>query len=140
MANELMQFGFQGQDVRVYLDHDENLWFSASDVCRVLEISNVSDAVGRLDSDEKSDGKGIGKTDTGLIINESGLYTLTIRSNKPQAKPFRRWVTHEVLPQIRKTGNFLDELFFPQSKQLGMDLASDQDEPKQLDFPDPKDW
>lgn len=84
------------------------MWFVAADVCRALEISNSRDAVARLDDDEK----GVGSADTlggkqGMqIINEPGLYTLVLGSRKPEAKTFKRWVTHEVLPAIRKTGSY----------------------------------
>ena len=87
---------------------DGEPWFVAADVCRALEISNSRDAVARLDDDEK----GVGSTDTlggkqGMqIINEPGLYTLVLGSRKPEAKAFKRWVTHEVLPTIRKTGSY----------------------------------
>lgn len=244
MSTELMQFGFEGHDIRIEVGVDGEIMLIAADVCDVLGISDTSQAVARLDDDEKGTCKvrTPGGVQELLAVTESGFYTLTIRSNKPQAKPFRRWVTHEVLPQIRKTGryettrptlttnqillqmmqgivkqeqelaeheerlkrleasqgsdtgyitmiaycklrgvkaplsdlqqmgkdaskrakelglrlgsapderfgrvntypiDFLDELFFPQSKQLGMDLTPEQNEPKQLDFPDPKDW
>ena len=80
----------------------------AKDVCDILDISNARDAISNLEDDEK----GVGFTDTlgGKqelnIINESGLYNLIFRSNKPQAKVFRKWVTAEVLPAIRKQGSF----------------------------------
>lgn len=106
MSNELMQFGFEGHDVRIHVDDSGNPWWIAVDVCKILGISNVSDAVGRLQSDEKSDARGIGKTDTALIINEKGLYRLIFRSNKAEAERFQDWVFGEVLPQIRKTGRY----------------------------------
>lgn len=90
---------------------DGEPWFVAADVCRALEISNSRDAVARLDDDEK----GVGSTDTlggkqGMqIINEPGLYTLVLGSRKPEAKAFKRWVTHEVLPSIRKHGAYLTD-------------------------------
>ena len=82
--------------------------FYAMDVAKVLEHTNVTMMVQNLDDDEK----GVSKVYTPggmqeiIILTESGLYTVLIRSNKPQAKPFRRWVTHEVIPQIRKTGGY----------------------------------
>lgn len=85
------------------------VWFVAKDVCEVLEISNYRDAVEKLDDDEK----GVGVSDTlggeqsMIIISESGLYSLIFRSNKPEARAFRKWVTAEVLPAIRKTGKYL---------------------------------
>lgn len=83
-------------------------WFVASDACKCLDLANSRDAVSRLDDDEK----GVGKVDTlggsqdMMLISESGLYTLIMRSNKPEAKVFRKWVTSEVLPSIRKTGGY----------------------------------
>ena len=88
---------------------DGEPWFVAADVCMALEIRNSRDAMGRLDDDEK----GVGLTDTlgGVqnmtIVNEPGLYTLVLSSRKPEAKAFRRWITHEVIPSIRKTGGYI---------------------------------
>lgn len=85
-------------------------WFVAADVCRVLDIKNHKDSLGRLDDDEKS---GVGLTDPHgrvqitNVINEFGLYTLVLRSRKTEAKAFKRWITHEVIPQIRKTGGYI---------------------------------
>lgn len=82
--------------------------FCAKDVCDILEIQNGRDAVGRLDEDEK----GVVLTDTlgggqpMTYVTEAGLYALILSSRKPEAREFRRWVTHEVLPQIRKTGSY----------------------------------
>lgn len=108
MNNELQVFNSsEFGNVRV-VQVDGEPWFVAADVCRALEISNSRDAVARLDDDEK----GVGSTDTlggkqGVqIINEPGLYTLVLGSRKPEAKTFKRWVTHEVLPAIRKTGSY----------------------------------
>lgn len=91
-----------------------NTWFIARDVCRALEIANSRDAVARLDEDEKNT---VVLTDGNrgnpnmAIINESGLYSLVLSSRKPEAKAFKRWITHEVLPSIRKHGMYaMDEL------------------------------
>lgn len=87
---------------------DGNPWFVAKDVCECLEIRNSRDAITGLDDDEK----GVANIDTlggdqrMLTINESGLYSLVLRSRKPEAKTFKRWITHEVLPSIRKTGGY----------------------------------
>ena len=84
-------------------------WFVAADVCRALEISNNRDALSRLDDDEK----GVALTDTPggqqemSVINEPGLYTLVLGSRKPEARAFKRWITHEVIPAIRKHGGYL---------------------------------
>ena len=108
MENNAIQiFNYKEQELRTTEKNGE-IWFVAKDVADILEISNVSKAVQGLDEDEK----GITKSYTlrGMqdmtIISEAGLYTLLMRSNKPEAKPFRRWVTHEVLPSIRKTGAY----------------------------------
>ena len=90
-------------------------WFVAADVCRALDIANSRDAVKRLDDDER----GVVSTDTlgGVqemtVVNESGLYSLVLGSRKPEAKQFKRWITHEVIPTIRKTGGYVnnDDLF-----------------------------
>ena len=108
--NDLQVFNFNGSDVRT-LTKDGNPWWVAKDVCDVLGLSNIGEAVSSLDDDEKSK---ISNSDLGRagghdapIINESGLYSLTLRSRKPEAKAFKRWVTSEVLPQIRKTGGYV---------------------------------
>ena len=88
---------------------DNEPWFVAADICRALEIKNPSDALLRLDEDEKAlvsiEGLSRGN-DKGNIVNEPGLYTLVLGSRKPAAKAFKRWITHEVLPALRKTGRY----------------------------------
>ena len=83
-------------------------WFVAKDACDCLKITNVSKACQTLDEDEKGITKGytLGGSQDMMLISESGLYTLIMRSNKPEAKVFRKWVTSEVLPSIRKTGSY----------------------------------
>lgn len=85
-------------------------WFVAADVCRALGIGNSSDAVKRLDDDEHAlvsiEGLSRGN-DKANIINEPGLYGLVLASRKPEAKAFKRWITHEVIPSIRKTGGYI---------------------------------
>lgn len=85
-------------------------WFVGSDVCRVLEIKNVSDAISRLDDDEKgiANVETLGGKQNLLTINESGLYALVVTSRKPDAKKFRKWITAEVIPSIRKTGMYIN--------------------------------
>lgn len=84
-------------------------WFVAADVCRTLEIGNTSQALSRLDADEK----GVISNDTPggkqemSIVNEPGLYTLVLGSRKEEAKAFKRWITHDVIPSIRKNGGYL---------------------------------
>ena len=100
-------FSFNSHQLRIVVLGGRK-WAVAADICAVLEISNVADAMSALDEDEK----GVATTDTPggdqrvSIINEPGLYSLILRSRKPEAKAFKRWVTHEVLPAIRETGRY----------------------------------
>lgn len=91
--------------VRTIQINDEP-WFVASDVCNALEIMNTSDAIKRLDDDEKSRfNLGLSGGDTNCV-NEYGLYNLVLGSRKKEAKEFKRWITHDVIPSIRKTGGY----------------------------------
>lgn len=94
--------------VRV-IERDGEPWFVSSDICNALEIKNNRDALSRLDDDEKgvvlTDTLG-GKQNVG-VVNEPGLYTLVLASRKPSAKKFKRWITHEVIPSIRKHGGYI---------------------------------
>lgn len=84
-------------------------WFVAADVCKALEIGNPTDAMRRLDADERTL-VSIEGTSNGLpvnAVNEPGLYTLILGSRKPEAKQFKRWITHDVLPSIRRTGGYI---------------------------------
>lgn len=101
------QFG----DVRTMRINGEP-WFAAIDVCKALEIGNPSQALTRLDGDERittlisNEGAVTGKSSM-AFVNEFGLYTLILGSRKPEAKAFKRWITHEVIPTIRKTGGYI---------------------------------
>lgn len=103
----LIPFSFEQHAVRT-VERDGQVWFIAADVCAVLSIKNPRDSVRHLDDDEK----GVVSTDTlggqqqMTIVNESGLYALVLRSRKPEARRFAKWVTAEVLPAIRKTGSY----------------------------------
>ena len=105
--NEIIPFGYDDQLVRTVVI-DGMPWFVAKDVCEVLELSDVSMSVAKLDDDEKLVQKLFvsGQNRDMIIVNESGLYTLILRSNKPEAKRFRKWVTSEVLPSINRTGMY----------------------------------
>jgi prophage antirepressor-like protein len=107
MNNMPTIFNFEDRKVRVVIVNNEP-WFVAKDVCEVLEISKHRDAVSRLDDDERGsvlvDTPG-GKQEM-TAVNEYGIYSLVMTSRKPEAKKFKRWVTHEVLPAIRKTGSY----------------------------------
>lgn len=101
-------FSFEGADVRV-LNRSDEPWWVLTDVCDVLSIANPRNVSAKLDEDEK----GVQIVDTlggpqeTTIINESGLYSLILTSRKPAAKRFKKWVTAEVLPAIRKTGGYI---------------------------------
>jgi anti-repressor protein len=103
----LQNWSFNGSQVRTVLINDTP-WWVAKDVCDILSLENASMATERLDDEEKLISKLFisGQNRDVLIINESGLYNLIFRSFKPEAKIFRKWVTSEVLPQIRKTGTY----------------------------------
>ena len=94
------QFG----QIRV-IDQNGEPWFVAADICRVLEISNPSMAIDRLDDDERAKFN-LGRQGMGYAINKPGLYALVLGSRKPEAKAFKRWITHEVLPAIEKHGMY----------------------------------
>lgn len=107
MSN-IIPFNFKGAAVRV-VDRNGEPWFVAADVCRVLEHSNPTMAVAGLDSEDRDTlniAEGIAGNPNKTVINESGLYSLILTSRKPEAKVFKKWVTGEVLPQIRKTGGY----------------------------------
>lgn len=103
MSTEIQQFHFNGAALRTLTDKTGEPWFVAKDVCDILGHSNVSMALDRLDDDERSKFN-LGRQGETNIVNEAGLYVLVLGSRKPEAHEFKRWVTHEVLPQIRKTG------------------------------------
>lgn len=117
MSNQIINFTFENLQVRI-IDQDNNHWFVATDVCNILEIQNTSQALQALDDDEKSTTilcdvslNGTKQNREVSIINESGLYALILRSRKAMQKgtvqhKFRKWVTSEVLPSIRKTGSY----------------------------------
>lgn len=106
MNNEIQQFYFNNAALRTLTDEAGEPWFVAKDVCDILEISNPSDALKRLDDDERSRFN-LGRQGETNIVNEAGLYALVLGSRKPEAHEFKRWVTHEVLPQIRRTGGYI---------------------------------
>lgn len=111
MNNEIQKFDFKGAPLRTLTDKAGEPWFVAKDVCDILELGNTTNALRALDEDEKTNFTNCNVAQNGgrapLIISEPGLYKLIMRSRKPEAKEFQRWVTHEVLPQIRKTGGYI---------------------------------
>ena len=111
MNNEIQKFDFKGTSLRTLTDKEGEPWFVAKDVCDILELTNPAVALQSLDDDEKTNlSNSYVWSEPGrrpLIISEPGLYRLVMRSRKPEAKEFQRWVTHEVLPQIRRTGGYI---------------------------------
>jgi anti-repressor protein len=105
MSN-IIPFNYESKEVRVIKDNEGNPWWIASDVCEIIGLSNTTEALRNLDDDEKSTLRISEGGPERNIINEPGLYLLIIRSNKPEAKKFKRWITHEVLPSIRKKGRY----------------------------------
>ncbi|MGD1827911.1 Bro-N domain-containing protein [Chromobacterium violaceum] len=107
-SNLPVAFNFGSHAIRT-IEKDGEVWFVSTDVCQVLDIANPRNASARLDDDEKDAVQitdAIGRQQETTIINESGLYSLILNSRKPEARAFKRWVTHEVLPTIRKSGKY----------------------------------
>lgn len=106
--SELVPYLFEGEHSVRTIVKENSIWFVALDICEVLGLKNTSKSLDRLEEAEKAEvtiSYGSQKRNV-LIINESGLYSLTFTSRKPEAKRFKSWVTSEVLPQIRKTGQY----------------------------------
>lgn len=122
---DIQLFSFEDREVRTLMI-DGNPWWVAKDVCAILEISNERDAYGRLDVADvgTTDVRSGGQMRAMKIVNESGLYDLVLDSRKPQAKAFRKWITSEVIPSIRKTGSYVAaplspaEMLLAQAQQL----------------------
>jgi hypothetical protein len=114
----LRVFAFEGAEVRT-TTVDGEPWWVAADICSVLQLQS-SRALARLDEDEK----GVRSTQTPggpqllTYVNEPGLYSLVLGSRKPQAKAFKRWITHEVVPQIRRHGRFIPDPTPPPPKEI----------------------
>lgn len=101
--------------VRV-VEKDGDPWFVAKDVCEALELDNVGQALSSLDDDEKNTiiiNDGIPGNPNRAIVSEPGIYSLILRSRKPEAKAFKRWLVHDVIPTIRKTGSYGNGILMP---------------------------
>jgi len=123
LNRQIQAFNFEGTDVRTHIDAEETIWWVLADICAVLEINNSRKVAAGLDDDQKSTfsqvASSVTKSYTGAdqhkrppqrpmtIINESGLWTVIMRSRSPKAKPFRRWVTDVVIPSIMRTGAYI---------------------------------
>ena len=119
-------------------------WFVAADVCKVLSVAHGPSAIQRLDDDEKATVaiNHSGPNPNMTIINESGLYSLVLTSRKPEAKRFKRWVTGEVLPSIRKTGSYGISAgpVIPQTLSDALRLADGEKGISTIDTPDGEAW
>ena len=133
--NELQNFNFSGQEVRIITINDEP-WFVGKDVADILGYSNSRKALSDHVEDED---KGVTKSDTLggnqniTIINESGLYSLILKSKKPEAKQFKRWVTSEVLPTIRKHGAYNANVPTTQRELIMLALAGNEETNQRID-------
>ncbi len=110
MNNEIQQFDFKGASLRTLTDEEGEPWFVLKDCMSILDLGNPTETVKMFDKDEFSTTEvidSIGRRQQTYIISEPGLYRLVMKSRKPEAKEFQRWVTHEVLPSIRKTGGYI---------------------------------
>lgn len=131
MNTEIQTFSFNDSPLRTLTDEKGDPWFVAKDVCDVLGLNNVGQALARLDDDEKSSitlNDGTPGTPNKAIVSESGLYSLILASRKPEAHDFKRWVTHEVLPSIRKHGIYATETTIDQilaDPDFGIRLLTD---------------
>lgn len=107
--NSLQLFNYNEKQMRTVVIGGAT-WFVLKDVCDILGIAHVKDTVNRLDLDEVGQTEvidSLGRKQLAYIVNESGLYNVILRSDKPEAKPFRKWVTSEVLPSVRTTGVYM---------------------------------
>lgn len=126
--NEMQIFNYKRNQVRT-VEINSEPWFVLKDVCAVLELGSAHKVADRLDEDERNQiplTDAIGRKQETTIISESGLYNVILRSDKPEAKPFRKWVTAEVLPSIRKTGGYM----IPQDYPSALRALADAEEQK----------
>ena len=110
MNNEIQRFDFRGASLRTLTDEAGEPWFVLKDCMSILDLGNPTETVKMFDKDEFSTTEvidSIGRRQQTYIISEPGLYRLVMKSRKPEAKEFQRGVTHEVLPQIRRTGGYI---------------------------------
>lgn len=119
--NEMQTFVHEDFGTIRMVERDGEPWFVATDVCRALDLSNPTVAVDRLEMDERSK-LNLGRQGEAWFINEPGLYALALSSRKPEAKEFKRWITHEVLPSIRKVGSYTR---LPTTEVLRRQLTTD---------------
>lgn len=143
MSNKIQQFNFKGATLRTLTDENGEPWFVAKDVCDVLGYTNASKAISdHVDSEDKLNNESLSSLGQrgGWLVNESGLYSLVLSSKLPTAKEFKRWVTHEVLPTIRKHGAYMTQQTLDKALtspdfliQLATKLKKEQEKVKELE-------
>ena len=143
MSNEIQRFEFKGAALRTLTDENGEPWFVAKDVCDVLGYTNASKAISdHVDSEDKLNNESLSSLGQrgGWLVNESGLYSLVLSSKLPTAKEFKRWVTHEVLPSIRKHGAYMTQQTLDKALtspdfliQLATQLKEEQEKVKELE-------
>lgn len=143
MSNEIQQFDFKGAALRTLTDENGEPWFVLKDCMSILDLGNPTETVKMFDDDEFSTTEvidSIGRRQQAYVISEPGLYRLVMRSRKPEAKEFQRWVTHEVLPSIRKHGAYMTQQTLDKALtspdfliQLATKLKEEQEKVKELE-------
>lgn len=132
--NEIKVFNYESAAIRTVSIAGEP-WWVAKDICDAIGLTNPTEAVKSVDADDLSRAEVIdtmGRKQSANIVNESGLYTLILRSEKPEAKAFKKWITSEVLPSIRKTGSYTNPKFvvpqtYPEALRLAANLAEENE-------------
>lgn len=137
--NEIQIFNFNNQNVRTVLI-DSEVWWIAKDVCDILGLTNPTEVCKRLDDEEKSTLSTIegNKNTDKNIVNESGLYNIIFQSRKKEAKTFKRWITSEVIPSIRKTGSYSIQPQIIDSEFLFKMAQTMKEKEKQIELMKPK--
>lgn len=143
MSNEIQRFDFKGESLRALTNMAGEPWFVLKDCMSILDLGNPTETVKMFDDDEFSTTEvidSIGRRQQAYIISEPGLYRLVMRSRKPEAKEFQRWVTHEVLPSIRKHGAYMTQQTLDKALtspdfliQLATKLKEEQEKVKELE-------
>jgi len=143
MNNEIQRFDFKGESLRALTNKAGEPWFVLKDCMSILDLGNPTETVKMFDDDEFSTTEvidSIGRRQQAYIISEPGLYRLVMRSRKPEAKEFQRWVTHEVLPSIRKHGAYMTQQTLDKALtspdfliQLATKLKEEQEKVKKLE-------
>ena len=143
MSNEIQRFDFKGESLRALTNMAGEPWFVLKDCMSILDLGNPTETVKMFDDDEFSTTEvidSIGRRQQAYIISEPGMYRLVMRSRKPEAKEFQRWVTHEVLPSIRKHGAYMTQQTLDKALtspdfliQLATKLKEEQEKVKELE-------